>query len=123
MLKTQKKKDENKTPDVGLPSISRKELLILEMLLENKRELYGLEMVEASGGDLKRGTIYVTLQRMQEKGLVDSKPEPRTAPEIGIPRRLYRVTGYGQRVYRAYQAAQAILTTDFISKDGEYAAT
>ncbi|HVG18119.1 MAG TPA: PadR family transcriptional regulator, partial [Blastocatellia bacterium] len=74
-----------------------------------KRELYGLEMVEASSGSLKRGTIYVTLQRMQEKGLVDSKPEPRTAPEIGIPRRLYIVTGYGQRMYRAYQAAHAVL--------------
>jgi PadR family transcriptional regulator, regulatory protein PadR len=112
MLKAKRKKEENKTPDDGLPSVSRKELLILEMLLESKRELYGLEMVEASGGDLKRGTIYVTLQRMQEKGLVDSKPEPRTAPEIGIPRRLYSVSGYGQRVYRAYQIAQMVLLND-----------
>src|SRR5215217_4278358 len=115
MLKAKQKKDENKTPDIGLPSVSRKELLILDMLLENKRELYGLEMVEASGGDLKRGTIYVTLQRMQEKGLVDSKPEPRIAPEIGIPRRLYNVTGYGQRVYRAYQVARSMLGSDLIS--------
>src|SRR5215217_2609833 len=114
MLKAKQKKDENKTPDIGLPSVSRKELLILDMLLENKRELYGLEMVEASGGDLKRGTIYVTLQRMQEKGLVDSKPEPRTAPEIGIARRLYVVTGYGRRVYRAYQAGRASLMESFM---------
>jgi PadR family transcriptional regulator, regulatory protein PadR len=112
MLKAKRKKEENKTPDDGLPSVSRKELLILEMLLESKRELYGLEMVEASGGDLKRGTIYVTLQRMQEKGLVDSKPEPRTAPEIGIPRRLYSVSGYGQRVYKAYESARAMLAQE-----------
>jgi PadR family transcriptional regulator PadR len=105
MQRAKMKKDENKTPDAGLPSVSRKELLVLEMLIQSARELYGLEMVEASNGDLKRGTIYVTLQRMQEKGLVDSKSEPRTAPEIGIPRRLYSITGYGQRVYRAYQAA------------------
>jgi PadR family transcriptional regulator PadR len=100
--------------DIGLPSLSRKEHLILEMLIQSKSELFGLEMVEASRGDLKRGTIYVTLQRMQEKGLVDSKPEPRTAPEIGIPRRLYSVSGYGQRVYRAYQAANAVLAQDLI---------
>lgn len=118
MLKAKQKKDENKTPDVGLPSVSRKELLILGMLLESKRELYGLEMVEASGGSLKRGTIYVTLQRMQEKGLVDSKPEPRTAPEIGIPRRLYGVTGYGQRVYRAYEAARVMLASDLVHTGG-----
>jgi len=115
MLRAKMKKDKNKTPNVGLPSVSRKELLILEMLIQSARELYGLEMVEASNGNLKRGTIYVTLQRMQEKGFVDSKPEPRTAPEIGIPRRLYSVTGYGQRVYQAYQTAHALLVRDLVA--------
>ncbi len=114
MQKAEKRKEENKPRDAGLPSLSRKERAILEMLIVSGRDFYGLEMVEASGGDLKRGTIYVTLQRMQEKGLVDSKPEPRTAPEIGIPRRLYSVTGYGERVYRAYQAAQSVLMSEFI---------
>jgi DNA-binding PadR family transcriptional regulator len=76
------------------------------MLAGRRRALYGLEMVEASGGGLKRGTIYVTLQRLQEKGLVDSKPEPRTAPEIGIPRRMYWITGVGQRVLAAYEMAR-----------------
>lgn len=112
MQRAKQKKDENNTHDISLPSLSRKEFLILEMLIANKRELYGLEMVETANGDLKRGTIYVTLQRMQEKGLVNSKPEPRTAPEIGIPRRLYSVTGYGERVYRAYKVARAVLATE-----------
>jgi PadR family transcriptional regulator PadR len=94
---------------VELPSLSRKEALILEMLVSSRRELYGLEMVDASNGELKRGTIYVTLQRMQEKGFIDSKQEARTAPEIGIPRRLYRTTGDGQRVFAAYRAARSIL--------------
>jgi hypothetical protein len=40
------------------PRLSRKETLILEMLL-GKGEMFGLEMVEASAGGLKRGTIYV----------------------------------------------------------------
>jgi PadR family transcriptional regulator PadR len=104
--KRDKDKDTETSNDARLPSLSAKELLILEMLLQGKRELYGLEMVEASNGNLKRGTIYVTLQRMQEKGLVDSKLEPRAAPEIGIPRRLYTVSGFGERVYKAHQAAR-----------------
>jgi DNA-binding PadR family transcriptional regulator len=81
------------------------------MLLSNGRELYGLEMVDASNGELKRGTIYVTLQRMKEKGFIDSKPAPRPAPEVGIPRRVYWPTGHGRRVYAAYEAAYTALVT------------
>lgn len=88
------------------------------MLISSGGDLFGLEMVEASKGELKRGTIYVTLHRMAEKGLIESKPEPRTAPEVGIPRRLYRVTGYGQRVFAAYQAAHSIWATDLVSVGG-----
>lgn len=83
--------------------LSGKEALVLEMLLTVSRELYGLEMVEASAGLLKRGTIYVTLQRMEEKGLVESRKEARPEPEIGIPRRLYRATGLGARAYSEHQ--------------------
>lgn len=96
-----------------LPPLPRKEALILEMLVESRQELYGLEMVEASKGELKRGTIYVTLQRMTEKGLIESKAEPRPAPEVGIPRRVYRVTGYGQRVWAAYRAARSAMKTAY----------
>lgn len=97
-----------------LPSLSNKELLILEMLTSKdlngcKREMYGLEMVEASKGELKRGTIYVTLQRMTDKGYVASRVEPRTQPEIGIPRRLYSITGLGEVVFKAYQDAARLL--------------
>jgi DNA-binding PadR family transcriptional regulator len=95
-----------------LPPLSPKESLILEMLIGRGRELFGLEMVEGSNGALKRGTIYVTLQRMQEKGFIDSKPEPRVAPEIGIARRMYWATGMGERVFAAYQAAHTIMLTN-----------
>jgi PadR family transcriptional regulator, regulatory protein PadR len=100
-------KEENRATSASdFRSLSRKERLILKLLLGAAHDLYGLEMVEASAGELKRGTIYVTLQRMQEKGLVDSRPEPRDPPEIGIPRRLYSVSGHGKRVYQADQAAR-----------------
>lgn len=106
------RKKENDSSAPGFPSLSRKEALILEMLVNGGRELYGLEMVEASKGELKRGTIYVTLQRMQEKGFIDSKQEPRTAPEVGIARRLYSPTGYGERVFAAYEIARSVLAIE-----------
>jgi|ERR1044072_14558 DNA-binding PadR family transcriptional regulator len=109
------RKKDNNTSAPNLPSLSRKEALILEMLVSGGRELYGLEMVEESKGELKRGTIYVTLQRMQEKDLIDSRQESRPAPEIGIPRRLYRITGHGARVFAAYQAALSSLKTALAS--------
>jgi PadR family transcriptional regulator, regulatory protein PadR len=97
-----------------LPSLSKKEQLILGLLLgDGVRERFGLEMVEASGGKLKRGTIYVTLQRMEEKGFIESRQEERTAPEIGIPRRLYKATGHGQRVFNAYQLASQAMAANF----------
>jgi PadR family transcriptional regulator PadR len=103
---------------VEFPSLSRKELQILGLLVSGGRELYGLEMVEESNGELKRGTIYVTLHRMQEKGYIDSRQEARTDPEIGIPRRLYRVTGYGEKVFRAYEAAHGVMSAGLIPAEG-----
>jgi PadR family transcriptional regulator PadR len=107
-----KKDKDTSAPD--LPSLSRKEALILEMLVGGGRELYGLEMVDTSNGELKRGTVYVTLQRLQEKGLIESRQEARTAPEIGIPRRLYKITSNGERVFKAYYTVQSILREDFV---------
>ena len=89
-----------------LPVLAVTERLILELLCQSAHEMYGLELIEASGGKLKRGSIYVTLQRMAKKGLVESREEVRPAPEIGIARRMYKVTGFGQRVLRAYEMAE-----------------
>ena len=51
-------------------TVSPKELLVLELL--RHQELYGLQLVAASRGRLKRGTVYVTLGRMEEKGYITS---------------------------------------------------
>ena len=37
-------------------------------------------MIESSEGELKRGTIYVTLERMGDKGYVESREESREHP-------------------------------------------
>jgi DNA-binding PadR family transcriptional regulator len=86
--------------DLKFPSISRTEHLILELLGSGER--FGLELIEASGSRLKRGSIYVTLGRMEQKGFVSSRQEERPPGAIGLPRRLYRTTPYGLKVYEAY---------------------
>lgn len=86
-----------------IPNLTSKEATILGiLLLQPGQEMYGLELVENSGGLLKRGTIYVTLQRMEDKRLVESRQEPRAKPEAGIPRRLYVVTGLGAAALSEY---------------------
>ena len=63
-------------------------------LLVSRGPSYGLELVQASKGALKRGGIYVTLGRMEEKGLVTS-----SYGEDG--RRRYRPTALGERALLA----------------------
>ena len=94
----------------GLPRFSTAERRIVELLVEHQ-ELFGLQMVELSGGLLKRGTVYVTLGRMHEKGFLESRQEPLPEGAIGLPRRLYRPTGLAMRVLAAWKAAEQIYVT------------
>lgn len=74
--------------------------MILELLRGGER--FGLELIDASEERLKRGTVYVTLSRMETKGFVSSRQEERVPGAIGLPRRLYKVTPYGLKVHEAY---------------------
>ena len=71
------------------------ERLILSLLSTNGPS-YGLQLVEASRGRLKRGGIYVTLGKMEEKGLVSS-----TQQDDG--RRVYELKGLGHRALAAME--------------------
>ena len=84
-----------------LPRLSGKESVILDLLAE-KGEMYGLELVAAADGRLKRGTVYVTLGRMEDKGYVESRQEEPHPGAIGLPRRLYHATPFGLRVRDAW---------------------
>jgi PadR family transcriptional regulator, regulatory protein PadR len=93
-----------------LPSLSGKERLILELLASGSR--YGLQLVDESGGRLKRGTVYVTLGRMQEKGFVESHRAPVAADADAVQRRMYRATPYGRRVLDAWGLAARRLSME-----------
>ena len=79
--------------------------MIVELLATHD-ELFGLQMVELSDGRLKRGTVYVTLGRMQEKGYLESRQEALPPGAIGLPRRLYRPTGFALRALDAWKTAE-----------------
>ena len=66
---------------MDIPKLSSTERLILELLAGE--EMFGLQLVEQSKGALKRGTVYVTLGRMQDKGYVESWTEKQPAGAIG----------------------------------------
>jgi len=91
-----------------LPRVSPKELVILQLLGEHGPQ-YGLWLVQNSAGLLKRGTVYVTLGRMEDKGLIESFLEKRDPSASGLPRRFYRLTHAGVAVVRAVELAQALL--------------
>jgi PadR family transcriptional regulator, regulatory protein PadR len=86
----------------SVPTLPPKEALIMELLVEESK-LYGLQLVAASRGRLKRGTVYVTLGRMEEKGFITSRLEKAPSDEGGLPRRLYSPTAFGRRVLSAYE--------------------
>jgi len=85
------------------PFATETELKILAILAEHTG-LYGLELVRESGGKLKRGTVYVTLGRLEERGLVRSKVL-RKANNPGLPRPVYAITEAGYRMLEAARVA------------------
>nr|WP_317623811.1 helix-turn-helix transcriptional regulator [Acidovorax sp. SUPP3334]BDH38377.1 hypothetical protein AVHM3334_23260 [Acidovorax sp. SUPP3334] len=88
-------------------NITKTEALVLQQLVSVAgSQLYGLEMVKASDGHLKMGSIYVILDRLQRKGFVESQREELPPDAQRPPRRLYKITGTGTRVLHAFEALQ-----------------
>jgi DNA-binding PadR family transcriptional regulator len=82
------------------------EQLVLLAVLRAGDEAYGtrvLDEIRAAGVKrAARGAVYVTLGRLEEKGLLRGKTSDDAAGERGgRPRRYLRVTGEGLRALRA----------------------
>lgn len=96
-----------------VPALPKKERLVLDLLV-SEGPMYGLQLVDRSGGALKRGTVYVTLGRMEAKGLVESRQE--SLPQgIGLPRRIYTPTALGARLLRAWTVLARELALEMTS--------
>lgn len=77
------------------------EMLVMRILQDEPRGLYGLQVVEHSDGVVKRGSVYVLLGRLEEKGFVRViRPKAETGLP-GMPRPIYQLTGQGSKVLAA----------------------
>ncbi|MDB9529948.1 PadR family transcriptional regulator [Oscillatoria sp. CS-180] len=85
---------------------------ILTVLLS--RELYGLEILDQLNLDrpvneLKFGSLYPALNRLEKKGLVVWRWGDEVDESGGARRKYYKVTGLGARSLRAVQEYRAAL--------------
>lgn len=80
--------------------ITHQTRLLLQAFLDSPaEETWGFELSKAAG--LSAGTIYPTLKRLQDEGLIESRwEEIDEAREGRRRRRYYKLTGEGVRVAR-----------------------
>lgn len=70
-----------------------RDLRVLRLLAE-RGPLTGLELVHAGAG--RRGTIYVRLNLLEDRGLLVSEEVPPPAGVLALPQRLYTITDRGR---------------------------
>jgi PadR family transcriptional regulator len=83
------------------------ELLVLLALIRLGDEAYGVPISEAieesSGKEVALGSVYVTLERLEQKGLVTSRLGEPTPERGGRAKTYFRVTAKGLREARTAQ--------------------
>jgi PadR family transcriptional regulator PadR len=83
------------------------ELMVLLALIRLGENAYGVpisrEIEERSGREVALGSVYATLERLEEKGLVSSELGEPTAERGGRAKRYFRVTAKGVRQVRETQ--------------------
>jgi PadR family transcriptional regulator, regulatory protein PadR len=81
------------------------EHLVLLAILRLDRDAYGVSIARAlqelAGRHVSRGALYVTLDRLEAKGLIRWKISPGGKERGDLPRRCYTVTAHGVAVLRA----------------------
>ena len=93
---------------VQIERSNQKDLTLLRYLL-SRGESYGLDLVKAGHG--KRGTIYVDLHMLENRGLLVSREDEDISPERlalrgNRPRRLYKITTVGEAALLVDAAAR-----------------
>ena len=65
------------------------------------------ELRQRSGRTVARGALYVTLDRLEKKGLLRSATEDEAPPRGGRPRRFYKIRSAGRQALRSSLEALA----------------
>ena len=89
------------------------ELTVLLAVARLRDDAYGLairrDLAERTGRDYSVGTVYTTLQRLEDKGLLTSRATAPLPVRGGRSRRLYVITGAGARAIRDAERHAAAL--------------
>jgi DNA-binding PadR family transcriptional regulator len=88
-------------------SLSNFELMVMLVLIRLGDEAYGVpisqQIAKESGRDVPLGSVYATLERLEEKGFVESEVGAPTSERGGRAKRYFVVTNSGLRVIRETQ--------------------
>src|SRR5438552_7564500 len=88
------------------------ELLVLLALIRLGDEAYGVPISEAieesSGREVALGSVYITLERLEQKGLVSSRLGESTPERGGRAKNYFRITAKGLREVR--QARRTLMS-------------
>jgi len=88
------------------------ELLVLSALIRLGDDAYGVPIAEAiaesSGREVAQGSVYITLERLSQKGFVTSRIGEPTAERGGRAKTYFRITAKGLREVR--RARQTLLS-------------
>ena len=83
------------------------ELKVLLAVMRLGGNAYGVPIAdaieEASGREINAGSIYITLDRLEEKGLVTTRLGESTPERGGRAKTYFHVTGHGLRAVRQAQ--------------------
>ncbi len=75
------------------------EVVVLMAVLHGAEGAYGSairdDIEERTGRPVSRGAVYITLDRLEEKGLLSSRMGGATAERGGRPKRVFRATATG----------------------------
>jgi PadR family transcriptional regulator PadR len=102
--------------------LARLELLVLLAVLRAGRNASGIpiarEIEACSGREVALGSIYTTLSRLEEKGLLASELGDPTARRGGRAKAFFRLTAKGLREVRGAQATLTKLWSGLAGLDG-----
>lgn len=85
-----------------------RELVVMGILQNQPTGLYGLQIVERSEGLIKRGSVYVLLGRLEEKGFVEATRPQVAQNHSGMARPCYKLTAEGVRMIDFVGAPQLV---------------
>jgi PadR family transcriptional regulator PadR len=85
------------------------ELITILAVMQRSNNAYGSEIQEClreiGGRSVTLGAIHRTLQRLEERGLVESRLADEKSDRIGRPRRYFKVTGAGLHAVNEVRSA------------------